>query len=392
MPLTLDYRPLKFADVVGQHHIKPVLRAMLQKNRIPPVLIFAGPRGTGKTTMARIIAAALNCEKLSVGWDACGECPSCKSVQQTNSTSVLEIDAASNGTVAEVRRIQELCQYGHGGEWRVVLWDEAHSMSKEAWNALLKITEEPPANTLFVLLTTEVNKIPATIASRSMPFDFRRLSLDDVVGRLSEVATKEGIEVDQVLFPAIAVRAEGGMRDALMTLDQLWVSKVTTIEGYRELFGIHDVAPALFNCALTGDYGGGTSLLQTVWSSTGDLDSVVVDLTMLTADLLVLKSGGTLPVMGEADKAIRQNLAQKVTVDKLLNTTKVLWQLRDRVKALGGDQVASATLGFFMISQVLYSGPVAISTSSQSVSIPPPAPDRAEVPVTLERLQELARR
>jgi DNA polymerase III subunit gamma/tau len=308
--------------------------------------------------------------------------------------SVLEIDAASNGSVAEVRRIQELCQYGHGGEWRVVLWDEAHSMSKEAFNALLKIMEEPPPNTLFVLLTTEVNKIPGTIASRSMPFDFRRLSLDDVVGRLSEVATKEGIEVDPVLFPAIAIRAQGGMRDALMTLDQLWVSKVTTIDGYRELFGIHDAAPALFNCALTGDYGGGTSLLQTVWTRTGDLDSVVVDLTMLTADLIVLKSGGELQIMGEADKAARESLVQKVTIDKLLNATKILWQLRDRVKALGGDQLASATLGFFMLSQILHSGVAPIPTT-QKVEIPSakPAQDLSQAPVlTLDRLRELASR
>jgi DNA polymerase-3 subunit gamma/tau len=198
--LARRYRPQTFDEMVGQKHIRPILkRLVVNQEKLPPVLLFAGTRGTGKTTAARIIAKALNCTPeppLDPNANRpCNECPSCLAVTIGNSLDVLEVDAASNGGVAEIRKIKDMVGYAVGGQWRVVLLDEAHSMSKEAFNALLKVLEEPPPQTLFVLLTTEPGKIIDTIVSRSMSFDFRRVTVADIVERLKFIAANENIQV-----------------------------------------------------------------------------------------------------------------------------------------------------------------------------------------------------
>lgn len=367
--LTLEYRPVRFAEVVGQEQVKPILRQMVRSGSVPPALIFAGTRGTGKTTMARILAAALNCDDEEQG-DACGSCPQCKAVQTGGSMSVLEIDAASNGGVDEVRRLREICSYSHQGEWRVVILDEAHNMSREAFNALLKILEEPPPGTVFALLTTEEEKILGTVRSRAMSFVFRRLSTEQVLGRLREISGKEEIPAEESLFLEIVTRAEGGMRDAVMLLDQASRVGVKDGAGFRELHGILSVAPDLFEHALRGELAPGFQIIEDAWRKTGDAEAVVDDLTLLVRDLIVLRAGAELLPMSESDREVRGRLVSFVGLDILTRTIPLLWELKRRIKGAGStDQLATMSMAWVMFCQALAPSPVA---STEPVAAPPP--------------------
>lgn len=349
-PLTLQYRPVTFADVVGQSHIKPFLREMVKTQKVPPALIFGGSRGTGKTTSARIFAAALNCEEQT--GDACGDCGSCKAVQTGNSLSVIEIDAASNGGVAEMRDIKEMCLYGHSGRWRVVLLDEAHSMSKEAFNSLLKLLEEPPAETVFILLTTEVDKILDTVQSRSMRFDFRRITPADIANRLYQIATAEEIKIENSLLLEIANRAQGGMRDAVMALGQADLMGIQTVEAYNELHGVSDVSHELFKAAVHGDLVKGSSLIEQQYRNTGEILGMVDQFTLLVRDLLIIKAGGV-PEIGKETYQSRQQLASEVDTNSLTRVVAVLWDLRGRVKSFEFDQRAAMEMAFVLIMETL---------------------------------------
>jgi DNA polymerase-3 subunit gamma/tau len=348
--LTLEYRPIRFADVVGQKHIKPILKAMVKSGSMPPAMIFGGSRGTGKTTSARILAAALNCAQTD--GDACGQCPSCKSVQLTNSLSVLEVDAASNGGVDEIRKIRELCQYAHEGDWRLILLDEAHSMSREAFNGLLKILEEPPPHTLFVLLTTETDKILETVRSRSMMFEFRRLSQEDIVSRLRHIATEEDIKASDGLLEEISARVQGGMRDAVMLLDQVRRVGISDEDGFRDLFGIDDVSEKLLAAALAGDNAAGSQVIGDQYKRTGDAQAMTNDLVLLVRDLLVIKSGGQ-PETTQDKLASRTELAKSFETPQLTAVIKVLWELKSRTRAFETDQRAAMEMAFVLISEAV---------------------------------------
>ncbi len=354
MTFALEFRPRTFADVVGQGHVKAVLKAMVSQHRVPPALLFGGSRGTGKTTTARIFAAALNCES-PVDGDSCAACVPCKAVAAGNSMAVLEIDAASNGLVDDIRKIKEMVAYEVGGqaEWRVVLLDEAHSMSKPAFNALLKVLEEPPDRTVFVLLTTEVGRIPETVVSRSMTFDFRRHTVADIEDRLREIAKVKELKVSDDLLSEVSRRSEGGMRDAVMTLDQLTTVGIEEVEGYHRLFGIRDVAVPLFEAALGGDHVGGSAILDDYFRGIGDASGMVADLVSLVRDLLVLSSGGEVPVVTKEALADRERLVKLTPMDRLVAVVQVLWDLRHRTRATDGDQRAAMEMAFVLISDAL---------------------------------------
>ena len=352
--LALQYRPLKFSEVVGQEQVKPILKQMVRSGQVPPALIFAGSRGTGKTTVARILAAALNCEEEIDDGDTCGSCPSCASIRAGSNLSVLEIDAASNGGVEEVRRLREICGYVAQGLWRVVILDEAHSMSREAFNALLKILEEPPPYTVFALLTTEESKILGTVRSRAMTFTFRRLSNSQVLGRLRQIADTEDIPAEDSLLVEIASRAQGGMRDAVMLLDQASRVGIKDSIGFRELHGYHNVAAELVAKGLAGDISAGFQVIEKCWRDTGDVESVVDDLIHLVRDVICLKSGADLPLMAEDDVIVRQSLAAQVNMELMIRAIPVLWELKKRVKGTSaGDQLATMSMAWVMLCQVL---------------------------------------
>ena len=208
--------------MVGQQHVVRTLRNAVEQGKVHHAYLFVGSRGTGKTSMAKILARSLNCERGGPTVTPCGECESCLTIAAGTSIDVIEMDAASNRSVDDVRDLRERVAYAPAaGRWKVYILDEAHMLTKEAWNAFLKTLEEPPPNTVFVLATTEAHKVMATIADRCQRFDFQRPSLEQISEVLSRVAAAEGIEVEDGAVAMIARSASGSFRDALGTLDQL---------------------------------------------------------------------------------------------------------------------------------------------------------------------------
>ena len=214
------YRPKVFADVVGQPQVTVTLRNELQAGRIAHAYLFTGSRGTGKTTCAKILAKAVNCLHPVEG-DPCGDCEICRGIDSGAVMDVVEIDAASNNGVENIRNLREEASFTPAAaRYRVYIIDEVHMLSIGAFNALLKTLEEPPAHVIFILATTEVHKLPATILSRCQRFDFKRIASEDIADRLSDVAKREGAALEREAALLIARLADGALRDALSLLDQ----------------------------------------------------------------------------------------------------------------------------------------------------------------------------
>ena len=215
------WRPQKFEDVVGQEHITTTLRNAILNNRIAHAYIFAGPRGVGKTTTARILAKSLNCLNQQNG-EPCNECDMCKSFQNSQSLDVIEIDGASNRRIEEIRTLRESVKYAPSkGQYKVYIIDEVHMLTTESFNALLKTLEEPPEHTLFIFATTDIHKVPLTIISRCQRFDFRRIELNTIKSLLKQIADAEKISIDDKSLTLIAKKADGALRDAQSLFDQV---------------------------------------------------------------------------------------------------------------------------------------------------------------------------
>jgi DNA polymerase III subunit gamma/tau len=243
------HRPGSFDEVVGQQHVVRTLRNAVEQDKVHHAYLFIGSRGTGKTSMAKILARSLNCERGGPTVNPCGECDSCVTIAAGTSIDVIEMDAASNRSVEDVRELRERVAYAPtGGRWKVYILDEAHMLTKEAWNAFLKTLEEPPPNTVFVLATTESHKVMATIADRCQRFDFQRPSLEQISEVVMRVAEKEKIEIEEGAVAMISRSASGSFRDALGTLDQLvaFGGPKVELDGVLELLGAAD-AELLFS-------------------------------------------------------------------------------------------------------------------------------------------------
>ena len=240
LALPLKYRPMTFADVVGQEPVVRTLRHAIESGRIANAYLFIGPRGIGKTTLSRIFAKALNCLSPN-GSEPCGKCANCQEIAAGRSLDVVELDAASHNKVEDVKPIIDSVQFRPASSrFKIFIIDECHMLSNSAWNALLKTLEEPPAHVRFVFATTEGDKVLATIVSRCQRFDLRRIQTHDIVSRLKHVCANEGIDAEEDALLAIARGAEGGMRDALSSLDQLvaFRGEKVTEEDALGVFGL----------------------------------------------------------------------------------------------------------------------------------------------------------
>lgn len=218
------YRPQKFSEFIGQENIVKTLTNAIKKGMISHAYLFSGPRGSGKTTLARLFAKAINCEKRKEGEaEPCNECQACREINEGKSLDLIEIDAASHRGIDEVRELREGAKFVPSRlKYKIFILDEAHQLSKDAANALLKILEEPPKHVIFILATTEVHKIIPTIASRCQRFDFKRLNISEIVRKLEFICQKEGIKTENGVLELVAQNAEGSMRDAESILDQLF--------------------------------------------------------------------------------------------------------------------------------------------------------------------------
>ena len=237
------FRPQEFEDVKGQEHIVTTLKNQIKADRIGHAYLFCGTRGTGKTTIAKILARAVNCEH-PVDGSPCNTCKTCRAINEGTSMNVIEIDAASNNGVDNIREIREEVAYRPTtGKYKVYIIDEVHMLSTGAFNALLKTLEEPPSYVIFILATTEAHKIPITILSRCQRYDFRRITADTIAARLQELMDKEGNDVEEKAIRYIAKAADGSMRDALSLLDQciaFYLGEKLTYEKVLENLGAVD--------------------------------------------------------------------------------------------------------------------------------------------------------
>ncbi len=289
------WRPDRFEDVKGQDAIVTTLRNQVITDRIGHAYLFCGTRGTGKTTLAKIFAKTVNCEQ-PVNGSPCGECSSCKAIAAGSSMNVIEIDAASNNGVENVREIREEVSYSPAkGKYKVYIIDEVHMLSAGAFNALLKTLEEPPAYVIFILATTEAHKLPVTILSRCQRYDFKRISVDVIVDRLQEVMRADGIEAEKKAVRYIAKAADGAMRDALSLLDQctaFYFDKKLTFDNVLEVLGAVDtgVFSDLLRSLMAWDIPEALKMIDQAVIRGRDLRQFVTDLTWYLRNLLLVKA------------------------------------------------------------------------------------------------------
>ncbi|MBQ9444276.1 MAG: DNA polymerase III subunit gamma/tau [Lachnospiraceae bacterium] len=292
------YRPQRFSDVVGQEPITKAIGSQVTNDRLAHAYLFTGTRGTGKTTVAKILARAVNCSNVLEDGSPCGECEICRGISDGTLMNVIEIDAASNNGVDDVRTIIEEISYRpQSGKKKVYIIDEVHNLSLSAFNALLKTIEEPPDYALFILATTELGKVPITIRSRCQRYDFHRMTVDTIVQRMKKILSAEGIEADDKALGFIAVQADGSMRDALSLLDRCLAfnsGEELTYERTLDILGAVDVSvfSSFMKIISEGDLKGAIKLLDDVLMRGREIQIFVVDLISYMRNLLLISAGG----------------------------------------------------------------------------------------------------
>ena len=342
------HRPGSFDEVVGQTHVVRTLRNAVEQGKVHHAYLFVGSRGTGKTSMAKILARSLNCERGGPTVTPCGECESCVTIAAGTSVDVIEMDAASNRSVDDVRDLRERVAYAPaGGHWKVYILDEAHMLTKEAWNAFLKTLEEPPPNTVFVLATTESHKVMATIADRCQRFDFQRPSLEQISEVLTRVAAAESIEVDDGATAMIARSASGSFRDALGTLDQLVAFGGSQVElkDVLEMLGAAD-ADLLFEAvdAVVAEDPKGVLLgVEKMARSGRDPSQFARDLLAHLRHLLIAQTTGEVPTSFVVTATDTPRIQAQAAAIKPANLIRTIDELADALTAVReGDDARMA--------------------------------------------------
>ena len=295
IPLYRKYRPQTFHDLIGQENIVQALSNAISLNRIAHAYLLCGPRGTGKTSSARILAKSLNCKE-GPTLTPCGKCPACLDIMNSIPVDVIEIDAASNRSVEDTQAILEKIQYVPvNGRYKIYVIDEVHMLSNHAFNPLLKTLEEPPENVIFILATTEPHKVLDTIISRCQRFDFRRITTDDIVKRLEYISAQENINISKEALYSIAKNSQGGMRDALALLDQisvLGVNKQINTNDINEILGkiSYDSLYEITSCVIDADCSKSISLIDNIYSKGNEPVQIVTNLIRYFRDLMIIKN------------------------------------------------------------------------------------------------------
>ena len=334
------FRPGEFGDVKGQDHISTTLQNQIRAGRIGHAYLFCGTRGTGKTSVAKIFAKAVNCQNPIEG-SPCGECEMCKAIQAGTSMNVIEIDAASNNGVDNIREIREEVAYRPTeGKYKVYIIDEVHMLSIGAFNALLKTLEEPPEYVIFILATTEVHKIPITILSRCQRYDFKRISIDTIADRLTGLMEKEQIEVEERAIRYIAKVADGSMRDALSLLDQciaFYLGEALTYDHVLEVLGAVDtsVFSRMLRQMIKRDISALLKTLDELVMQGRELTQLTTDFTWYLRNLLLAKSSDNMEdVLDVSTENLMQlkEEAQMIENDMLLRYIRIFSELSNQLK------------------------------------------------------------
>ena len=334
------YRPQTFDTVVGQGHITTTLKNAIKNKQLAHAFLFCGPRGVGKTTCARILAKTINCENLQPDGEACNECHSCVSFNEGTSLNIHELDAASNNSVDDIRSLVEQVRFApQAGKYKVYIIDEVHMLSSSAFNAFLKTLEEPPPYAIFILATTEKHKILPTILSRCQIFDFKRITINDTVGHLEQIAKKKSITTDQAALQVIAQKSEGCMRDALSILDKI-VSFTNAQVTYHHTLEHLNILDAdyyfrLMDCMLAQDLAGAMLLFDDINKKGFDEELVLNGFSEFVRNLLVSKDDRTAALL-EVVETFRERytaMAKKVSSGYLVSALNILNETEINYKA-----------------------------------------------------------
>ena len=334
------FRPAEFDEVKGQEHIVTTLRNQIKTDRIGHAYLFCGTRGTGKTTIAKILAKAVNCEHPIEG-SPCNECDMCQKINSQTSMNVIEIDAASNNGVGNIRDIIEEVQYSPTeGRYKVYIIDEVHMLSTGAFNALLKTLEEPPGYVIFVLATTEAHKIPITILSRCQRYDFKRISIETIANRLQELVEREQVDVEERALRYIAKTADGSMRDALSLLDQciaFYLGQTLTYDKALEVLGAVDTAvySKMFRYVAAANAVGCIHLIDEMMTAGRDLTQFINEFVWYLRNLLLIGASGQgeelVDVSSEQMTLLREE-ATMLSSENLIRYIRILSELSNQIR------------------------------------------------------------
>ena len=344
------YRPVTFEEVSGQDHVTVTLRNQIRADRVGHAYLLTGSRGTGKTSVAKIFARAVNCEHPRDG-SPCNECASCRSILADSSMNVIEIDAASNNGVDNIRQIREEVAYPPTeGRKKVYIIDEVHMLSPGAFNALLKTLEEPPAYVIFILATTEVHKIPVTILSRCQRYDFRRLSREEITQRLQELMQKENVDAEPGALQYIARKADGGMRDALSLADQcisFYLGQKLTYQRVLDVLGAVDtqVVGSIFRACMNADVASAMAQLEDLIYKGRDITQFTADFTEYLRNLLVLRTledhteSAQLLGVSEENLALLEEEAAMTDENQLMRYIRIFSELAAQMRTAANRRI-----------------------------------------------------
>lgn len=393
MALYRTYRPQAFSSVVGQDHIKQTLTNALTNGLVAHAYLFSGPRGSGKTSIARILAMAVNCLNRSAAGEPCGSCASCQATKGGHNLAVIEIDAASNRGIDEIRQLRETIALAPGADAqkKVYIIDEVHMLTKEAFNALLKTLEEPPAHALFILATTELHRVPDTIISRVQHFEFKRATTPDIRRHLAWVAGEEKLVIDEEALALLSLHADGGLRDALSLLGQLQAAGTSpiTVETVRQALGVAPEAELceLLRASLAGEAATIHASLAQFEERGYDVAALINDLILLLRQLVWQRCG--IPGMIALLEPVS---ALEPTIGTLTGRIEALLTAKQQLRwsPLPYLPVELALLPAGASQGAVLAMPVASPVQQQPAAIPPAPPPTAPSPPPMQAVAESA--